>query len=78
MEEKRTRAPKRPSNPDKTPLTQYRLYFLRDSGDHISRAHEFEAENDDSAVRISEGWREGRRAELWAGGRKIRYWDADR
>ena len=78
MEEKRTRAPKRSSNPGETPLTQYRLYFLRDNGDHISRAHEFEAESDGSAIRISEGWREGRRAELWAGARKITAWEADR
>ena len=77
MEEKRTRAPTRSANPGKTPLTQYRLYFLREVSDHISRAHEFEAENDESAIRISEGWREGRRAELWAGARKIRSWGAD-
>jgi hypothetical protein len=78
LEEKRTRAPKRSDTPDKTPLTQYRLYFLRDNGDHISRSHEFEAENDESAIRISEGWREGRRAELWAGARKIKAWEKDR
>ena len=76
MEEKRTRPPQRSGNPNKTPLTQYRLYFLRDGNDHISRAHEFEAEDDASAIRISEGWREGRRAELWAGPRKIKSWEA--
>ena len=43
----------------------------------ISHSHEFEAESDERAVRIAEGWREGRRAELWAGARKLKSWDAD-
>lgn len=43
----------------------------------ISRSHEFEAESDKRAIRIAEGWREGRRAELWAGSRKLKSWDAD-
>jgi len=75
LEEKRTRVPIRSGNPDAS-VTQYRLYFLRDNGGHISRAHEFEAENDESAIRIAEGWLEGRRAELWAGVRKIESWEA--
>ena len=44
----------------------------------ISYSHEFEAEDDERAVRIAEGWREGRRAELWAGPRKLKSWDADK
>ena len=56
-------------------LRQYRLYFL-ESVDHlISHSHEFEAEDDDRAVRISEAWREGRGAELWCGSRKVKHWD---
>ena len=43
----------------------------------ISYSHEFEAEDDKHAIRIAEGWREGRRAELWAGSRKLKSWDPD-
>ena len=60
------------------PLTQYRLYFMHSDEPRISYSHEFEAENDERAIRIAESWREGRRAELWAGPRKLRSWDADR
>lgn len=56
-------------------LRQYRLYFLESVDKLISYSHEFEAEDDDHAVRISEAWREGRRAELWCGARKVRAWD---
>jgi hypothetical protein len=60
------------------PRAQYRLYFMHRDEPRISHSHEFEAESDERAIRISEGWREGRRAELWAGSRKLRSWDADR
>jgi hypothetical protein len=52
----------------------YRLFFL-DGANRIERAHEFEAEDDEAAIRISEAWREGRRMELWQRDRKIRIWD---
>lgn len=61
-----------------TPLVQYRLYFLQSVDRLISYSHEFEAENDGEAIRIAEGWREGRRAELWAGARKVKTWDPGR
>ena len=57
------------------PVRQYRLYFLESVDRLISYSHEFEAEDDDHAVRISEAWREGRGAELWCGPRKVRQWD---
>lgn len=44
----------------------------------ISYSHEFEAESDERAIHISESWREGRGAELWAGNRKLKSWDADK
>lgn len=44
---------------------------------HITYSHEFEAESDERAIRIAEGWREGRGAELWGGSRKLKSWDAD-
>lgn len=56
-------------------LQQYRLYFLEGIGSLISYSHEFEAEDDDHAIRISEAWREGRRAELWCGSRKVKGWE---
>ena len=43
----------------------------------ISYSHEFEADDDDHAIHIAEGWREGRRAELWSGSRKLKSWEPD-
>lgn len=60
------------------PLRQYRLYFLQSVERLISYSHEFEAEDDDHAIRIAEGWREGRGAELWAGNRKLKSWNPDK
>lgn len=57
------------------PLVQYRLYFLQSVERLISYSHEFEAEDDEQAMAIAEGWRDGRRAELWSGARKIKSWD---
>jgi hypothetical protein len=55
---------------------QYRLYFLDGTG-HITKSHEYIAEDDAAAVRIAEGWREGRTIELWCRARRVRRWDAD-
>jgi hypothetical protein len=55
---------------------QYRLYFL-DALGHLSKAHEFFAEDDSSATKIAEGWREGRRTELWSHARMVCSWDED-
>jgi hypothetical protein len=52
---------------------QYRLYFFN-GGNHIEKSHEFEAKDDAEAVRVSEGWREGRKMELWQGGRIVKRW----
>ncbi|HEX5258560.1 MAG TPA: hypothetical protein VFW35_07250 [Sphingomicrobium sp.] len=60
------------------PLAQYRLYFMDSVERRITYSHEFEAENDERAVRIAEGWREGRRAELWTGARKVKSWEPDK
>ncbi|MGE5564132.1 MAG: hypothetical protein ACM3ZV_12640 [Bacillota bacterium] len=59
------------------PVIQYRLYFLHAGDRHITHSHEFEAGDDERAVRIAEGWREGRAAELWSGARMLRSWEAD-
>lgn len=52
---------------------QYWLFFLDGLG-HFEKLHEFEAEDDEAAMRISEGWREGRRIELWQRDRRVRQW----
>jgi hypothetical protein len=57
-------------------LTGYRLYFLEGDGRHIEFSHEFEAEDDARAIKIAEGWRERRGAELWSGSRKVKAWSA--
>ena len=52
----------------------YRLFFF-DGAAHIDRAHEFEARDDEVAIRIAEGWREGRKMELWQRDRRVKVWD---
>ncbi|HEY8591460.1 MAG TPA: hypothetical protein VIL42_01190 [Sphingomicrobium sp.] len=56
---------------------QYRLYFLQGLGGRILHSHEFEAESDERALGLAQGWREGRRTELWTGARKLGAWPAD-
>jgi hypothetical protein len=68
-------SPEIPKGPGKAGLLQYRLYFLEGLDSLISYSHEFEAADDDRAIRISEAWREGRGAELWCGSRKVKSWD---
>jgi hypothetical protein len=63
-----------PRPPRSTGGLEYRLYFLDDAG-HIEKLHEFEAENDEKAIRISQGWREGRRMEFWQRGRLVAHRD---
>jgi len=55
-------------------MQQYRLYFFDGSG-HIEKSHEFEADDDLKAIRISVGWREGRPMELWQRGRRVKVWN---
>lgn len=53
--------------------TQYRLYFL--DGGHITKSHEFIADNDEAAIKVAESWREGRAVELWCRNRKVKSWE---
>ena len=55
-------------------MVQYRLYFLDGVG-RIERSHEFEAEDDATAMKIAQSWREGRAMELWSRNRKVKRWD---
>jgi len=57
---------------DGGPLRQYRVYFLDGDGRVASAPYEFEADSDETAVKVAEAWREGRRIELWCRARKIR------
>ena len=72
----------RPDRPARRASTetqrQYRLYFLEGIDSLISFSHEFEAADDEQAIRISEVWRAKRRAELWCGPTKVKSWDSGR
>jgi len=56
------------------PTNQYRLYFLDSVDGLISSVFEFEAPDDEAAVRLADDYREGRDAELWSGVRKLEAW----
>jgi hypothetical protein len=67
---------KPPKVPQSAPdgWVQYRLYFFN-GGSHIQKVHEFEAEDDAAAMKIAEGWRAGRRVELWQRDRFVKRWE---
>lgn len=52
---------------------EYRLYFFN-GGARIRYSHEFIADNDEAAIKIAEGWREGRKMELWNHDRMVKSW----
>lgn len=52
------------------PLGRYRFYFFDGAGRIACTPYEFEAVSNDAAMRVAEGWREGRSMELWSGHRK--------
>jgi len=54
---------------------QYRLYFFN-GATHITKSHEFLAADDAAAIKIAEGWREGRRIELWQRDRLVKQWES--
>lgn len=51
---------------------QYRLFFFEIA--HITKSHEFYATDDAAAIKLAEGWREGRGMELWCRDRKVKTW----
>ena len=55
-------------------MEYYRL-FLFDYGQHIEGAHEFEAQNDEAAIKIAESWRQEGQMELWQRDRRVKHWD---
>jgi hypothetical protein len=56
-------------------MRYYRLYFLDGFTGHIDHFREYEAEDDDAAVKVAERWREDRPMELWNCDRKLKHWD---
>lgn len=56
-------------------MRYYRLYFMDRFSGHIDHFREFEAEDDDDALAIAEGWREDRPMELWNRHHKLKHWD---
>ena len=54
-------------------MNEYRLFFF-DNSHRLTMAHQFEAGDDARAIRIAEGWREGRKMELWQRDRKVHCW----
>ena len=57
-------------------MRYYRLYFMNRFSGHIDQFREFEAEDDDCAISIAEGWRADCPMELWIHQRKLRHWDS--
>ena len=55
-------------------MPYYRLYFLDRFSGHIEHFREFEADHDDAALAIAEGWRDDKPVELWNRNRKLRNW----
>lgn len=58
-------------------MPYYRLYVMDRFSGHIDHFREFEAEADDAALSIAEGWRDGRPMELWDRGRKLKRWETE-
>ena len=56
-------------------MRYYRLYFMHRFSGHIDFFREFEAEDDDCAIAIAEGWIEDRPMELWNLERKLKRWE---
>ena len=59
-------------------MRYYRLYFMDRFSGHIDHFREFEAESDEAALEVAEGWRDGRAMELWNRQRRIRQWPFER
>ena len=56
-------------------MRYYRLYFMDRFTGHIEHFREFEAEDDEAALAISESWREPQPMELWNRQRRLKCWD---
>jgi hypothetical protein len=54
----------------------YRVYRLRGPKNEVEFFHEFEAEDDESAIAAAERWRSLDAMELWSNHQKIHRWEA--
>ena len=59
-------------------MLYYRLYFFDRFSGHIDHFREFEAESDDAAVSLPDGWIHGRPMELWNRDRRLKKWSSER
>jgi hypothetical protein len=69
--------PMRPPRLQRHGMKDYRIFFRNRAERRIIRAFEFQAKDDDAAVRIAEGWREGRGIERWNETHLVRTWEPD-
>ena len=56
-------------------MSVYRLYFMHRFSGQIDHFREFEADDDEAAFAIAEGWREDGPMELGSRERKLKTWD---
>jgi hypothetical protein len=56
-------------------MRYYRLYYLDRFSGHIDHFREFEAEDDDTALGLAEGWANGSPMELWNRDRRLQRWE---
>ena len=56
-------------------MRYYRLYFMDCFSGHIDHFREFDAEDDEAALKIAEGCRDAQPMELWNRERKLHHWD---
>jgi hypothetical protein len=56
-------------------MRYYRLYFMHRFSGHIDHFREFEADDDEAALGVAEGWRDDWPMELWNRERKLKRWD---
>lgn len=57
-------------------LAYYRLYFLDGDSSHILECREFEALDDDAAIRLADSWQALGPMELWCRDRRIQRWNS--
>ena len=53
----------------------YRIFTLGGESRRIVSSHEFFAADDESAIKIAEASRDGRKIELWQRARVVKIWD---
>jgi hypothetical protein len=56
-------------------MLYYRLYYFDRFSGHIDHFREFEAADDPSALKLADGWSDGRAMELWNRERRLKRWE---